>query len=199
MSYFNDYQYGLQQVTASCVDTNNANYLWVAMAQNNGACILKKVSAFDPLQVYYTISVPVSSINAMAIVNGYIFLAVNHSTIFSIAYSLSNPSTTFISMNKPAGIVEGPISLITDATDVYFLTPGSTVGTFSAIIKTNLLNVFQEKVIMNFDSISVHNSVSVTIDASFNLWIITNQIPGALIRLWTTSGHIWNIQQTQLI
>lgn len=199
MNFYNDYQYGLQQVTAICIDTLNANYLWVAMAQNNGTCLLKKVSAFDPLQVYYTVSVPVSSINAMSIINGYIYLAVTHPTIFSIAYSLTNPLVTFISMNKPGGVTEGPISLISDATDIYFLTSGDTPGTFSTVVRTNLLNVFQETVVLNFDSIAVHNAISINIDSSFNLWIITNQIPGNLIRLWTTSGHIWNLQQTQLI
>jgi hypothetical protein len=198
MSYFKDYKFNTNKVTAICADTANGNYLWIAYAASGGNCILQKVSAYNLYQPYYTVSVPVSAINAMAILNGYLYLAVTHSTIFSIAYSLSNPLSVFISMNKPVGITESPIALCVNSTNAYFLTPGVSPGTFAAVVETTNLNVMLQTVILNQSNVYVNSACAITIDGSSNLWITTNTSPSFLFRVWLVA-LTWHFQETNLI
>jgi hypothetical protein len=192
---FNDYKYNLSKVTATCIDTTVTGnpYLWIAFAQKNGVCLLKKVSAFNPLQVYYTVQVPASAINALVVVNGFIFVAVTHATYFLFAYSVTNPLTTFSTINKPAGVTESPIGLTTDGSAfVYALTPGIITATVANIIQITGANVFSATIPLT----GITNVSCITIDASNNLWCSTNESPASLIRVWNTG--VWNIETTVL-
>jgi hypothetical protein len=198
MGFFRDYKYSSTKVTAICSDTNNGNFIWLAFSANSGSCLLLKVSATNLTQVYFTVVVPVTSINAIQVINGYVFCAVTSPTIFSIAYLASAPLTTYITMNYPVGITESPIAVIAgNSSDVWYLTPGNATATFSALIQASNLNVFEQTVIMNQQSIYVNNAVSLSIDASSNLWVITTNNLGALIRAWFQSGG-WDFQETVL-
>jgi len=198
MGFFRDYQFDTTKVTAVCVDTNNGNFIWLAYAANGGSCILEKVSATDLTQVYFTVSVPVSAINAMVITNGYIFLAVISSQYYSIAYSISSPLTTYVTQSFPTGISESPVAAVVGPSQVDFLTPGNAPGTYAAIVSVGTLNVWFQTIVLNQNSVFVNNAVSITIDSSSNWWIITGGTPGFLIRVWSVSGS-WNFQETELI
>lgn len=199
MSFFRDYQYDLTEVTAICVDTTNSNYLWLAFAQNNnGICLLKKVSAFDLSQVYYTVSVAVTRINAMVVTNGLIFLAVTHATIFSLAYSVTNPLTTFTSINKPVGVTESPTAITTgNSAFVYFLTPGVASASVSYVVQVTNVHVYSATIELLVSGVMVRDASSITIDGSNNLWVTTNTRPTNLIRVWKV-GLVWNIEETVL-
>jgi hypothetical protein len=150
-------------------------------------------------QIYYTVQVPVSSINSIVISNGYVFLSVTHSTILSIAYSLTTPLTSFITLNKPTGITESSIACAVDnAGDVYFLTPGIATGQFATVVVTNNLNVIQEILVMNQEGVFVNNASSLTVDSLNNIWVVTQNTPSFLVRIWFASGG-WMYQQTNLI
>jgi hypothetical protein len=195
---FNDNLYGLgSNVTAVCSDTTNGNYLWVAFAAVSGVCLLKKCSAMNPLQVYYTVSVPVSNINAMVVANGYIFLSVNHASIFSYAYSVSNPLTTFNSMNRPSGITESSVALAVGASNIYFLTPGETTATPAKIVSTTQLNVYVETVQLHVSGFYAVSASGITVDNNANIWVVTHTAPVQLVRAWKVSG-VWHIQDTSI-
>lgn len=202
MSTFTDYLYNLTQVTAMIIDSTQGvdkNYLWIAFAQNsNGVCLLKKVSANNLNQVYYTISVPVTSINALTIVNGYITAAVTHATTFSYYFSLTNPLTTYGSINKPVGVTESPIGIVNNGAGyIYALTPGIASGTFATIVQITSSNVYNATIVLDFSAILVTEASCITIDASNNLWIATNTTPSNLYRVWNP-GSGWDIEETVL-
>ena len=202
---FQDYKYGLTKITSIAIDTNNGNYLWLAFAKNsNNVCLLKKVSANNLSQVYYTVSVPVNSINAMVVVNGYIFLAVTplssgtYLNVFSWAYSVSNPLTTWNYINNPVGVDESPIGIGVGSTNLYFLTPGIISAEEAKIVSITTSNVYVETINLSQSAILVRNASCITVDASNNLWVGTNTTPSNLIRVWKPSS-IWEIEETSLI
>lgn len=193
MSTFRDYQYNLTDVTAVCVDTTNSNYVWIAFAQNsNGVCLLKKVSAYDLSQVYYTVSVPVTKINSMAVTNGYIFLAVTHATIFAMAYSLTNPLTTFTTINYPSGIVESPIQVLVNGTSVYFLTPGLSTHDATIVITSNAL-VYSSTIGLMESGMSFHSATAFTVNSTTgDFWVVASTTPVKLLRVYQIYGGSWN-------
>lgn len=193
MSTFRDYQYSLTDVTAICVDTTNSNYVWIAFAQNsNSVCLLKKVSAYDLSQVYYTVSVPVTSINSMTVTNGNIFLAVTHVTIFAISYSVTNPLTTFTTINYPSGVVESPIQVLANGTNVYFLTPGLGSNDSKIVIATNAL-VFSSTVSLMESGMNFHSATTFTVNpATGDFWVAANTTPVKLLRVFQNYDASWN-------
>lgn len=206
MNLFQDNQYSLTKVTAVAIDPTNApnNYLWVAFAQNSsGNCILKKVSVNNPSQVYYTISVPVTAITGMVILNSQIFLAVtpqltgNYTQAFCWAYSVTNPLTSWTYINTPSGVTESPIGITTDGTNAYLLTPGLNTNN-STIVSVSNGNVWNENIVLNPNSMNIHNAGSITSDASGNLWVVTTTGPTYLIRAWKPVST-WQFEATQLL
>ena len=211
MNYFSDYKYSLTKVTAIALDESIVGnpYIWIAFAQNsNGVCLLKKVSSSNLSQVYYTISVPATSINAMLVVNSKIFLAVTpllsgtYQNAFLWAYSVTNPLTQWTYINKPIGsgdleITESAIALTTDGTSyVYALTPGIESGTVATIVQATIANIYNATIPLEVSAVLVRDASCITIDASNNLWISTNTSPSSLIRVWNTG--VWNIEETLL-
>lgn len=207
MNYFRDYKYGITQVTAIVVDTTNANYVWIAFSQNsNKLCLLKKVSAFDLSQVYYTVQVPVASINGMVIANNHIFLAVSPEptsaspNAFCYMYSVTNPLTSFTFINRPVGVDENPVALSKGASNVYLLTPGIISATPAKVINVTQLNVFVETIVLQESALLVIEASTIVVDAIENLWVATNQAPSHLIRIFKTaeSAPDWEFQETIL-
>lgn len=204
MSLFRDYQYNSTQVTATCTDTTNGNYVWIAFAYNNGACILKKVSAYDCSQVYFTVSVPVASINAMVVANSQIFLAVtplltgSNTSLFCLAYSVTNPLTTFTTLNFPSGVVESPVAIAVGASLIYFLTPGNLSGTAAKIIAVTTSNVFSVTITMQVSAVFVHHASAITVaTGTGDIWVATNQSPVQLIRCFLVTS-VYHFAETTL-
>lgn len=193
---FTDYRYNLTNITALAVDTNNGKYVWLAFANQGGSCLLKKVSAFNMNQVYYTITVPVTSINAMLVTNSQVFLAVTHSTIFNYAYSVTNPLTSSVFINKPSGVVESPIGIGLDGSALYFLTPGVSSAEPSKLIHVNSSNSYIETISLEASGILITDASCITVDTSHNIWVATSTNPSILARVWNSSG--WHIEETRL-
>jgi hypothetical protein len=197
---FNDYTFGSTQVTATAADTTNSNYLWIAFAQSNGSCILQKVSAYNLKQVYYTISVPVTSINAMVVYNGYLYCAVTHASIFAYSFSVTNPLTVNSTMNIPVGVTEAPIQIAVGTVSatpyVAYLLPGITTANAKIVLSTPA-NVYSTTItlLQASPSVSVTLATSFTFDAASNLWVVTNTAPVKLIRVYKV-GSTWTLAST---
>lgn len=179
-----------KQISAFVID-NNSNFVWIAYKQNSqGYCVLKKVSAFSPDQVYYSTNVAVDEITAMTIDNSYLALAVEDSIYFGLIYQLSNPVTGITQLSFPSGVTESPNSVISDGSYFYFLTPGINSGTNSKIVKYFNFGSFVEILI---DLTTITNAKSLTIDTSNEFWLITNTSPTNLVRVYNPgSGYIYS-------
>ena len=197
MPTFNSYQLAQSKVTAIAVDTNNGNYVWIAYEQENTFCLIQKVSAINPKSVYYSISLPVTSINSMCVCGINLFVAVTDSVKSGYIISVTSPLSTQTTILKSA--ISGdssPIAVVASANYAYFLTQGTTYT--SQISYFTSLGVWQTTINLSKYSIAVYNSVSLTVDANENLWIINNTSPTHLFRVWFQSGGLWDIQQTIL-
>lgn len=198
MSNFRDYKFSLKEVSAICADEANGEFLWIAFKKNSsGVCVLRKVSAHDLTQTYFTLNVSVDAINALQIFNGIIFLAVDHSTISLFAYSISNPLTNSYTVNRPAGITENAIKIGVGAANVYYLTPGLLSATTAKLISFSAspIPTFVETVTLQQSAINVTNAKAITVDGSENVWVGTNTSPVNLIRAWKVTG-VWHLSES---
>lgn len=200
MSSFRDFKLSLAEITAIAIDTHNANYLWIAYKKNSsGVVLLQKVSAYDPTQVYFNISVPVNGINAIKLKNNLVFLACDHSTIFAYAYSNTNPLTSWSFTNRPSGVHESPVDIGVGSTHLYFLTPGSISGEVAKLINIDQNNNFVETITIQTSGLQANNAKAVTVDGSENAWVVNDAAISSLFRVYQTSGGMWNFAETVLV
>jgi len=175
------FDYSEQKITAQVIDETNS-YLWVAFSQNeSGNCVLKKVSAFQPDQVYYSIDIAVDEIVDMKISGSYIYLAYNDSSLIGAKYSLTSPLTSSTDFNIPSGITESPVAVEVNGSSVYYLIPGNSSGTNSKISEITTSGVLVE----NIDLSTVTKSKSFVLDSDTgDLWIVTYTSPVNLVRVY---------------
>ena len=186
------YNYSEHEISDIIVDTNYAEYLWVAFKQDSsGNCALKKVSAHNPLQTYFDVDITTTEIKRLIISSTYLYVALDDTSYIGKRYSVSNPVSGVVSMAIPSGITEAPVDMIVDSY-LYFLIPGSISGTNAKICVFTTAGVFSETI----DLPTVTNASAITIDADDNLWIVTNTDPCYLIRVYDDGG--WQIQTTEL-
>jgi len=197
MPTFNDYQFTQSQITAIVSDVANGQYVWVAYTQKDTFCLLQKVSAHNLSQVYYSISLPVSSINGLAIAGNNLFVAVNHSTIAAYIISISAPLSSQIQILKSTvSLTLSPFAVIASTDFAYFLT--QTTGLYPQLVSFNKLGIYQHTYTLNQSGIIASNAVSLTVDNNENLWIIDNSNPTNLFRVWFGTGSTFYLQQTIL-
>jgi hypothetical protein len=188
-----NYNYNLSEITSQIIDDSGTKYIWIAFKSVDGnTCKLYKASAHNPIQKYYDLDVPVNQINAMAINTTKIYLAVSSLNYLGYIYTKNTPLTAFVAINKPEEITETPISVAIDSSYAYFLTPGSISGTITKIIKTSLGGTVDEIIELSKSGEEINNAVSLTIEGT-NLWIVTEDTPCKLVRVYQDSG-IYNFQ-----
>jgi hypothetical protein len=186
------------QVTTKVVDNVN-RFLWLAFSKNSsGNCILRKASPFNPEQIYFSMNITVDKIVASTLNTTNIYLALEDDALFMQRRSLTNPLTSITTNNKPIGIVESPIDIIV-GNYIYVLTPGIDSGTVANVIRYSTAGVFQEVIELSKSGVEVNNASSLTIDASNNLWIITNNSPVEYIRLYDEGGFSWSFEVFQTV
>jgi len=87
------------------------------------------------------------------------------------------------------GINEKSIDLINDSTYIYFLTPGIETGENSKIVKYNKISrVYVETI----DLVTVFNAKKIDIDGSGNIFVVTDNDPIELVKVWFDS--FWQYQ-----
>lgn len=198
MANFRNYQFNQSEVTAIAIDTYGGQFLWIAFTQKDGTCRLQKVSAHDLTQVYFTLELEVDSINCMKVLDQLIYIGVTHATDAVYAYYISAPlSYVSIFTKSELSLTESPIAVTSTATYVYFLTPGSESGNEAQIVNFDNAGSTVETINLTESGLLVSNAVSVTIDASDNLWVVTSSNPAELYRVFYESST-WQLQQTIL-
>lgn len=186
-----NYNFDKTEVTSLLIDDN---YIWIAFKSSSGTSTLRKVSSFDLTQVYYEFNIPVDEITNMKIVGTNIYLSFDDDTYIGGYYNRTNPLTLNGYLSKPESIVEKSIDVVSDGTYIFFLIPGIESGTNTKVLKytTSILND-------TIDLITINNAVSMTIDTNDNIWIVTNEDPSKLVKVYIESGDSygyskWNIE-----
>lgn len=192
MRIIKKYQFSEHEISDVIVDLNTSQYLWVAFKQDvSGNCALQKVSAHNPLQIYFNIDLNVTEIKRLYINSTNLYVALDDVTYFAKIYSVTNPLSSVTDVAIPSGITEAPIDIVV-GDNLYFLLPGNLSGTNAKICVFSTVGVFSETI----DLTGINQVSSFTIDANNNLWLVTNTNPAKLIRVYDDSG--WQIQTTTL-
>lgn len=175
-----------EKISAIALDSTN-NRLWIAFEQDaDGICFLKCVSAFNPLQTYYSLEVEVDQINKLIISGTSIYVVISDSTILARKYTLLSPLSAYTDFTIPVGITEAPIDAVVDGSNVLFLTPGLITGTNAKLVEFTTAGVYGETV-----DLTIGNAKGCTIDTTTDIWVVTGNSPSELVRVYDSGG--WNI------
>lgn len=186
------FEFPYPKVTAQIVDETNG-FNWICFAQNNdGVCRIQKVSANNLFQIYFDIEKEIDSIPCSTINTTSLFLGYEDDELFGELFSLTNPLTSSTEIEIPDGILEAPVNVKVSGSSLYFLTPGVLSGTVANIIRYNTSGVFQEVIELSKSGAEVTNASAFTIDASGDLWVVTNNSPAEYVRVFDTGGFNWD-------
>ena len=196
---FKNYNFDKKQVTALATDTLNGEFLWIAFAKDTstGKCTLRKVSAHNPNQVFYTVTLAVDKITRLKIKDNSIYVAVEHSTIMGYRILTTNPLTSQTVILRPVSIVENPVDIAVGDSYIYYLFPGNISGENSKIVQITTTGTVEETIDLTQSAETVIKARGITYENS-NLWIITYTSPVNLVRIYTLSGGIWTFTVTQI-
>lgn len=182
------------------ITDENGNFVWIAYAQDTeGNCNLKKTSAFSPDQIYFNIDKAVTNINAMTIDTANLYLAFDDSVLLGEILGTSNPLSNIIQINIPVGIVEAPVDIAVDGTDLFFLIPGNQTGTNAKILKYDTLGVLQDTIDLTKTGVTVVNATSFDVADTGDIWVMTNEDPANLVRVFQLSGGGFDFTVTPII
>lgn len=170
-----NYNFAETQIINLVVDSTG--YLWILQANN-----LKKVSASNPLQIYFDIDTDETLVKGF-LYSSYLYVAMDDSTLIGKRWSITNPLTTYTEFTKPSGITEAPIDIAVGSLGVFFLIPGNVSGTNTKIVKMSTTGIYD----LTIDLSTIINAVSLTIDSNNDLWVITNSSPSKYIRVYFDS------------
>lgn len=189
MTLIKNYNFSTTQITAVTEDTANGNYLWLGFEKNNdNVCILQKVSASNPLQVYYEIEMSVDEITALYVFGSYLYVAVDDGTYFAYRYSLTSPLTSSTSVTIPSGVIEVSKNILDDGTYLYFLLPGEISGEVVEILQFSSSLALNQTITLT----GINNAKSFTIDTNDNIWVVTYESPSKLIRVYDDGGFTFD-------
>jgi len=135
MTQIRRYEYSNdKQITAQISDNFN-DFLWVAFAQNsNGNCVLEKQAKYHVTQTYFSLNRSVTKINALDIDSSKLYVSYEDSTLLGEIISKSNPLTSTTEISRGT-IVESPIDIKINGTDLWYLLPGILSGTNAQLLK----------------------------------------------------------------
>lgn len=191
------FNYTEPTITAQAVDDSGQS-LWLAFSQDvEGNCVLKKVSAFDPSQVFFSIDIAVSRINRIIVFGTSLYLAYNDTDLLGAKYTLSNPLLTHTDFDRPVGINENPVDVVATGSDLFYLLPGDSSGENAKVINLTTSGTFVETIDLLKSGNIVTNAKSIAVDTSDNLWIITYTSPTNLVRVYEVLS-VWDFTITQM-
>lgn len=184
------FQYDYKKLTAIVYDNYQGNFLWLGFSSNTGICKLLKVSANNPKQVYYELDVQAEEILKIVNHNQYIYLLLKDSTYVSARIHKTTPLTFFSLIFKPIGLPETPIDIFSDLQYTFFLLPGED-GNNAKIYRTHpdplvLTLMITLTGVHNVTSMAKKNYLD-------NLWVVSNEQPGKLIRIYDSAGFKFQI------
>lgn len=198
MATFRDFQFSHSTISDIATDTNNGNFLWIAFAQYNDTCRLQKVSANDPSQVYFTIELDVDSINRIMVLDDRLFVSVTHVVYSVYVYSVNTPLSSYsIFTTSELSLNSTLVDVTANATNIYFVSEATGSSETAQIVSFDTNGNHDETIELSYDSIVVANAISITIDSSDDMWVVTNTNPSYLYRVYFESGG-WKISDTEL-
>jgi len=185
-----NYNFDESAINSFIVDETSGEFLWISFSQDaSGNCALQKVSAHNPLQKYFDIDIAVDEITRMYISSSYIYLAYDDDTYIGARYSLANPLTTYTNFSLPVGITEAPIDVLVNGSYVFYLIPGNTSGTNAKIVVLTTSGTYSETI----DLSTITNAIAFSVDDSDNIWVLTNESPSKLVRVYDDGGYTYTI------
>jgi hypothetical protein len=184
-----------KQITSQKADEINV-FLWVAFAQNSdGVCVLEKQTAFSPTQTFYTIERLVDEIVELDLNTSNIYAIFRGSNVFVERLSLNNPLSATNHEFYPPGVIEAPVDLTVDNSDVFILTPGSLSGENAKVLRYNTSLNFVEEIDLSKTGLTVTDASSITIDSNGDIRVLTNTDPSTIIRVYELSGGGWDFSE----
>ena len=186
------FTYSQPKISASKSDQVN-KFVWIAYDKNtSGVCNIKKVYAFDLSQVFFNIDKSVDKIVSIDVDGTNAYLAYEDDSLLGEILDQGTPVATTTIITKPTGLVELPVDILVNNSDLYFLLPGSSSGTNAKILKYNTSGVFQDEIDLTKSGVEVTNATSLTVDTNNNIWVVTNNSPAEYIRVDQLSGGVFD-------
>lgn len=180
-----------KQITAQKADSID-NFLWIAFAQNSsGNCIIEKEAKFYPTQTYFSLERAVTNVNAMDLDSSKLYVAYNDSVLLGEIISKTNALTSTTEINRNS-IVESPIDVLINGTNLWFLLPGIASGTNAQLLRYDTLGVLQQTVDLNKSGSIVNNAETMTVDSNGDIWIGTYETPAKIVRVFEISGGLYD-------
>lgn len=187
-----------KQITAQRAD-ELSDFLWVAFAQNtDGNCIIEKQAPFNPKQTYFSLERSVDKVTAITLDSSNIYVAYDDTSLLGEIISKTTPLSITTEISKGA-IVESPIDVFINGSDLWFLLPGDASGTNAQLLKYNTSGVLQDTIDLNKSSATVVNARSMTIDANGDIWIGTYTNPATIVRVFEISGGSYDFTVTDIV
>jgi len=192
-----------KQITALASDINNSA-IWVAFDINvDGSVILERQSAFDPVQSFFSIDVSkdingndrtVTKIVDLDIYLTNIYACYNDTALFGEKFSLTNALSSRTEIEKPVSVIENPIGITANANGIFILTPGNASATDAEVHVFSLSGTFDETIVLT----GINNAISLSSDDNDEVWVVTNNSPSELIRIFPDGGSSYNTETTIL-
>lgn len=177
----------------------SSNYLWLSYEINSDDfCLVKKVWAFQPDQIFFELEREVEEIKCSISDTTQVYFGYDDSDLIGEILNTSNPLVGNIEINIPVGIIEAPVDVQVNGTDLFYLTPGIASGENAKLVRFNTDGDYQETIDLNTSAITIVNASTFTIDENDDIWVITNDSPSSLIRVFQLSGGIWDFEETVL-
>ncbi len=180
-----------KQITAQIADEIN-DFLWIAFAQNSdGNCIIEKEAKFIPTQTYFTLERAVTEIKSLSLDSSNLYVAYTDSTLLGEIISKTNPLTSTTEISR-GSIVESPVDVKIDGSDLWFLLPGNVSGSNAQLLRYNTSGILQQTVDLAKSGSVVNNANSMTIDDNNDIWIGTFETPAKIVRVFQISGGLYD-------
>ncbi len=187
-----------KQITAQIADEID-NFLWVGFSQNSdGNCILEKQAKFFPTQTYFTLERAVDKIVNLDLDSSNIYTAYDDTTLLGEIISKNTPLSVATEILR-GSIIEAPVDVKVNGSDLWFLFPGNASGTNAQLRKYDTSGVFQQTVDLIKSSLVVNNASTMTIDDNNDIWIGTFTNPATVVRVFEISGGLFDFEVTEII
>lgn len=187
-----------EKITVQKAD-NIDNFLWIAFAINSdGNCIVEKQAKFHVTQTYFSLTKAVDEVNAMDLDDTNLYLSYTDDALLGEIISKTNPLTSATEIDKGA-IVESPVDVLINSTDLWFLLPGNASGTNAQLLRYNISGELQQTVDLSKSGVVVNNAKSMTIDDNGDIWIVTYTNPATVVQVFEISGGLYDFSVTDIV
>lgn len=199
MSQITRFEYSNDKQITAQISDELSDFLWVAFAQNSdGDCIIEKQAPFNPEQTYFSLEKTVDEVVAMDLDSSNIYVAYDDVTLLGEIISKTTPISITTEILRGA-IVESPVDVKINDSDLWFLLPGNASGTNTQLLKYNTSGVLQQTVDLINSSETITEAVSMAIDDNNDIWIVTHTDPTKLVRVFEISGGLFDFSVTEIV